>query len=239
MSLRLSPAEFEDLRARGLRIISATKPGAAVRPAKARTTVNRGIRPDPARTIYIPKADPGADAQHSIKAISGLIMAVDISTAKCGVAWGRPGELPIGTLCYMGGDTDEPEGRRLYAMAKAVAWHAASKRVCLVIFSEFYASRMMLSFRANSALRGAIMAELARYGIDALPIAEITARKAAGVDISRPKDAPKGYMKDRARKRLVELGLGHLQEDEGDAALLLIGSKDLVQFGADDGNTRD
>jgi hypothetical protein len=233
--VRMSPAEFEALRARGLQVISATKPTRRVEPAKARTAVTRNAAFVPTtRIICIPKADPRDEAMHTIKAIAGRVMAVDISTAKCGLAWGRPGEKPEGTLCYGAGDNaDIPEGRRLYSMAKAVAWEAASKQVCLVIFSEFYASRMMLAFRANSALRGAIMAELARRNIDALPVAEITARKAAGVDISRPKNMPKGYMKARARARLEELGLGYLQEDEGDAALLLLGSKDLVQFGDD------
>lgn len=216
----LSPAEFTALRAR------IQKKPAPLRPAKARITINRpGARM--ASVIIVPKKDAHADAHHTFKPVPGRVMALDLSMAKTGLAWGRPGEKPEATVCIMGNPSMHPgetEGDRIASMAQAIAWHCASRQACLVVFSEFYSAKNMLSFRANVSLRGAVMAELSCYGLDAVPIPEITARKAAGVDIrKRRADEAKGYMKERAHARLAELGLGYLQEDEGDAAILLMG----------------
>jgi len=230
VTLRMSPLELErlkakqadrmkDLRAR-LRKIDR------LQPAKGRTVVY-GPNRKAVSIAFVPKINPADGARHSVKVDPNRVMAVDLSTAKSGLAWGKPGHKPEGTLCFMepGTRDEQTEGERLHSMAYTIAREAVAKGCGLIIFGEFYAARMMLAFRANSALRGALMAEAARWGLEARPIAEITARKAAGVDISRPKDDEgKGYMKARARKRLEELDLGYLQEDEGDAALLLFGS---------------
>jgi hypothetical protein len=221
----MSAAEFEALRARGLQAVkpypTLSRPAAQIadgikaadslRVSKARTTVNR-------------------------KAEGRRVMCLDLSTTKTGMAWGQVGQKPEGTMCLVtpAALKKAGEGERLNATAKEIVFHVKRLNCGFVIFSEFYAARMMLAFRANAALRGAVMAYLAAEGIEALPVAEITARKAAGVDITRRKDTDpaKGYMKARAATRLAELGLGHLQEDEGDAAILLLGATAVVEIGA-------
>lgn len=221
----MGQAEFEALRKRGLKL-------AEIRVAPARTAVKRRQPASPmASTLQVPAEAP----THTFKPEPRRIMVADISMAKTGLAWGKAGELPLATLCLFAGKRDETEteASRVSTMAESIAWHAASKKCCLILVPEFYNTRNLLAFRANCSLRGAVMLAAHRWGLTVLPINEITCRKAAGVDLSRPKGQPlpKGYMKDRARTRLEQLGLGHLQEDEGDAALMLIGCKDIVEFG--------
>lgn len=229
-ALRLTEAEFEALRNRGkaVRSIKST----VFKVAPARTAVKRKTPAgNMATLIQVPAVQP----ETTFKPEPRRIMVADISMAKTGLAWGKAGELPLATLCLMAGKKDdtETEAYRVSAMAESIAWHAASKGCCLILIPEFYNTRNLLAFRANCSLRGAVMLAANRWGLTVFPINEITCRKAAGVDLSRPKGQPlpKGYMKDRARTRLEQLGLGHLQEDEGDAALMLIGCKDIVEFG--------
>lgn len=220
----LSAAEFAAVRARAQAKPAPARP--ALKVAKASLTRNRPAPPLGASTIVIPKPDPRADALHTIKAVPGRVMALDLSMKKTGIAWGTPGFLPLGslTLCA-GSDGSYTEAEHLHGMSKSIAWQAASKHCGLAIFSEWYSAKNMLAFRANVSLRGAVMAALARYGIPCVGVAEITARKAAGVNVKAKRDdEEKGYMKERAYQRLNELGLGHLQEDEGDAAILLLGA---------------
>jgi hypothetical protein len=225
--IRVSPSEFEALRARGLKAVAFQRRAPAIAVPRARTAVPRKIPAENA--VYIHKSDPSDTAQHSIKATPGKVMAADLSMAKTGLAWGKPGELPEGTVCLCGHKDAQNEGERLLGMAKAVAWWAASKNCGVVIFSEFYSAKNMLAFRANVALRGAVMAELTRHGIQAIPVPEITARKAAGVDVRKRQDyETKGYMKTRVAARLEALGMGALQEDEGDATIVLLGAKAVI-----------
>lgn len=221
----LTPAEFAAVRARA----QAAPARPALRVAKASLTRNRPPAPLGTSTIVIPKADPIDNAQHTTKAVPGRVMALDLSMKKTGLAWGEPGKLPLGSLTLCAGSVEvtanSTEAKNLHSMSKAIAWEAASKKCALAIFSEWYSAKNMLAFRANVSLRGAVMAALARYGIPCVGVAEITARKAAGVDVrKRRADEDKGYMKERAYARLNELGLGYLQEDEGDAAILLLGA---------------
>lgn len=179
--------------------------------AKARTTVNRKEAPT--------KGSP-------------YVMALDLSMAKTGLAWGVPGMLPDGTLTLKLPKElkDAPEGERIAWMSSAIV-QVTKKNLCnAVIFSEFYNASFMIAFRANVSLRGSVMALLVEHGIEARGVAEVTARKAAGVDISkRHEDEKDGFMKARAKETLKTFGLGHLAEDEGDAAILLLGATAFFQ----------
>jgi len=239
--VRMGQAEFEALRARGLQVISTTGPATRVQPAKGRTTVKRPATQHPAapagavdRAYWIKEWVPEDHALHACKLDPTKVLALDLSMAKTGIAWGKPGEHPEGTATVMSSPRDRKdrtEAQNLMNSAYTVAWWALNKGCGFVVFSEFYNSRTMLAFRANVALRGAVMAELARFGIPSKGVPEISARKHAKVDLSKRREGePKqGWMKLRARARLEELGLGYLQEDEGDAAILLIGSKEMLQ----------
>lgn len=192
------------------------KNGSTIRMAKARTTVNRSKAPELPRYIKGPF--------RTLR--EGPVMAADLSMKKTGLAVGEVGKRPkwCGTLT---GITSKKasEGERLLAMAEGLVAEAELKGCKTVIFSEFYNSKFMLSFRASAGLRGAVLAALSAAGIEALGLAEITARKAVGVPTcKRSRQEPKGYMKLRARVVLQKLGLNHLNEDEGDAAILLMGS---------------
>lgn len=160
------------------------------------------------------------------------VAALDLSKKKTGIAWGEVGAKPLGTAVVLG-DPKLPEGAMLYKLATDVARVVLENQCGFVIFSEFYASKNMQTVRTNAAVRGAVMAILGSKGIEAMPIPEITARKAAGVDISKrkPHEPKNGWMKERAKAFLTEIGLGHLSEDEGDAAVLLLGGHAVIEIG--------
>lgn len=160
------------------------------------------------------------------------VATLDLSKKKTGIAWGEVGSKPKGTALVKG-EESVSEGEALYLMARAIYKVIKEQECGFVIFSEFYASKNMQTVRANASVRGAVMCFLAERGIEALPVAEITARKAAGVDISKrkPEEPKNGWMKGRARAFLEAEGLGHLGEDEGDAAILLMGAGSMVEIG--------
>lgn len=160
------------------------------------------------------------------------VAALDLSKKKTGIAWGEVGAKPIGTALVMG-DQKLPEGAMLYKLATEIAKVVIENQCGFVIFSEFYASKNMQTVRTNAAVRGAVMAILGSKGIEAIPVAEISARKAAGVDITKRKEhEPKnGWMKDRVKAFLTDVGLGQLGEDEGDAAVLLMGAWAVIEIG--------
>lgn len=202
------------------------------RVAVARTTVNRPKdrlpKHSPAVNVaFIPFKPTG----HEVSVDPKRIFAMDLSTAKCGIAWGTAGQKPEGTLQMVTPKelAKGSEGAKLAGIAEALGDKAIEHACGLAILSEFYNTKNMLAIRANSSLRGAVMAALARRGIPCLAVPEITARKAAGVDLSKPADQeePKGYMKRRARAFLILKGLDHLEEDEGDAAILLMGCNSI------------
>lgn len=222
----MTQAEYDALRkkATGVRDLDQSW-----RVAKARNLVER--QPTASKSVstaYVPTAPQGTP----LAVNPNKVLAVDPAMAKSGMAWGRPGEKPEGAIIYRASGTQAKdfEGHRLHRMASAIVAEAINQGCGLIVFSEFYSTKFMLSARANISLRGALMAEAARHGLNAVGLPEITARKVAGVDLSKPKDGeePKGYMKRRARARLEQLDLGHLGEDDGDAAILLLGSKHLV-----------
>ncbi len=198
MTRVLTDAEFAAVRAK----MKAQAPRPSLQISKARLTVNREPQAFVgANRIIVPKADPMDEAQHTIKADPTRTMAMDLSMAKTGLAWGKMGSVPDGTLCLGGGPklAKEPEGVRLYSMARAIAWEAVSKKCGMAVFSEFYSSKFMMSLRASASLRGAVMSELARCGIPCYAVAENSARKAAGVDVTKRREGEsKTYMKDRA-----------------------------------------
>lgn len=155
----------------------------------------------------------------------GVILAVDLSMAKTGLAWGLPGERPVGWSTIKG-QKQGSEGARILTMAGTITMTAQRLQVNTVVFGEFYRAVNDLSFRASCGLRGALLADLAGHGIQALGIHETKARKGAGVDVRKKQDGEKkGYMKKRVKSFLTAYGLGKLQEDEGDAAVLLMGAR--------------
>jgi hypothetical protein len=209
----MSAAEFSAIRARhGLRIIGrAPKSAAPLAPARKKASPAKRTAAAPTGRIQ-----PGT-----------RVMALDLSLSKTGMAWGQLGEKPEGTWTV----TEDAATKKL-PEAERLRWHTAqilsvikSAECEAVIFNEFYNAKFMLAFRTNASLRGAVMASLAGLGIPVYPVAEITARKAAGVDTSKRREGERdGFMKGRAKARLLELGLLGLKEDEGDAALLLLGT---------------
>lgn len=227
----MSEAEFEAFRAKAkVMLTEATRPGAAVKVAKARTAVTRPGQMLATATAYIP-VKPEASARHSMAVDASRVCCVDPSVSKSGVAWGKPGEKPEGSMVFIepGSHKSAPECERVAGMAASIVFQALTQKCGLIVFSEFYSTKFMLSARINMSLRGALMAEAWRHGLRCIGVPEITARKNAGVDLSRPGDneEPKGYMKRRARAFLESVNLGHLQEDQGDAAILLMGCKGL------------
>ncbi len=200
-----------------------SKRGSGIKVAKARTLVGK-------RDLLSKAWNSATRKSDEIEKPHARTMALDLSVRKIGAAWGVPGQLPEGTRLILPPIGEECEALQLSGLAEAVRESVQSLGCEVVIFSEFYSPQGALSFRANCSLRGAVMTALASVGIIPRPIAEISARKAAGVDVSKKKDdEKKGYMKVRARARLEELGLGHLGEDQGDAAILLLGAKDLIE----------
>lgn len=160
------------------------------------------------------------------------VLALDISTEAIGMAWGEAGKLPERTACW-NKRLGQSEIWNLHNASEYVNAIALTEKIGIVIFSEFYFSPSMISFRAQCSMRGAVMAALYRENrIEALPVAEITARKAAGVDISKckPTEIKKGYMKRRVADLLKQHGL-NLDEDEADAAILLLGANSVLEIG--------
>ena len=225
----MSAASFKAFQERARLRVSEI--GRTLKPAKGRTTYNRPGQ-QPVRVAIIPRRNPHDHAAATVPVDPARVMALDLSTAKCGLAWGRAGEKPEGTLQMVTPrELDKgPEAAMLRSIAEALAAEAVARRCGQAVLSEFYASKNMIAFRANSSLRGAVMAALQSRGIPCAAIPEITARKAAGVDLSKPGDneEPKGYMKRRAHAFLETKDLGHLAEDEGDAAILLMGCKAII-----------
>lgn len=220
----LSMEDFEALR-RSLKV----KRGPAVSVAKARLTVARPATAIDPWDYYDAQCKKEAGRWPAVAGSAAweTVACLDLSMAKTGVAWGRPGSAPAGTaLVKLSGAAKKGgEGARLLAMAEGVAAEVKRAGAGRVFFAEFFSSKFMLSFRASAALRGAVMSKLAESGVEAVAVAEISARKAAGVDVSgRRPDEQDGYMKARAKERLEALGLGGLSEDEGDAAILLLGA---------------
>ena len=144
--------------------------------------------------------------------------------AKTGLAWGEPGEMPTGWSTIKG-QKQGSEGARILTMAGTITVTAQRLGVTTVVFGEFYRAVNDISFRANCSLRGALLADMAAHGIQCLGMAEISARKGAGVDVRKRLETEKpGYMKKRVKAFLTGCGLNKLDEDEGDAAILLMGA---------------
>ncbi len=241
MSVSMSQADFDLLRQKGLRVVGGTLPATGRRdlPAKLRKADSISIpkvRSAVNKTTFPKKGEPTKTAvfgSYAMQPGGRKVLCLDLSMKCIGMAWGTVGQKPEGTCSYPKG-RDVTEARHLLACAKTVVWEAQHHNCGFVIFSEFYASTNMKTLRGLMSLRGAVMAALAEIGIEALPVAEITARKAAGVDITKrkPEDGPKlGWMKRRVEKFFQEQGMDWPGDDEADAAVLLIGANSVIQIG--------
>ncbi len=173
--------------------------------------------------------------------MSSEVLCLDISTKQTGWAVGTAGQAPrlTGIIHY---PNILSEARRFAYLSDAITAVAKANDCGFVIFSEFYHTPNPEAARANLGLRGAMMADFSRLGIEPLPIAEITARKAAGVDIGKKlwpeeEDAQKNVkkkkrdMKYRVAFALKRLGLSYATDDEGDAAVLLLGALSVIEIG--------
>ena len=228
--LRLTPQELAVLEARGRALRTASRPMTALATMVIGTTYTGPLLGKEWDALLNRK--PPAPGWKPDKARAGRrILAMDISTKNIGLAWGMAGQIPEG-MCSYPKPRDVTEAQHLRAIADTMAWEAQHHACGFAIFAEFYAARNMLAFRANSSMRGAIMAALSRIGVEALPVAEITCRKAAGVNIKkRQADEDKGYMKDRVRAFIHSKGMDYPGEDEADAAVLLLGAHAVIQIG--------
>jgi Holliday junction resolvase RusA-like endonuclease len=112
--MRMSPAEFEALRSRGLKVISATKAVAAVRPAKARTVTPSPVK-DP-KTLGGAEAAPGmvADAAGTLYPATAYRNSSG-NAAHPGDPWSYgPCEMP-GQLC------SKSNSRKIVRMGNRIA----------------------------------------------------------------------------------------------------------------------
>lgn len=211
----LSAEEFKVLQAQ---LEASVQP--TIRVSRARITLNRKKFKAPKEKLLAPALDAGQ-----------RMACLDLSMKKTGIAWGDPGRKVRGsTVVHSSAGKKDSEGSKLMAMAQGIMDVLEEQHINRVFYSEFYSAKNMLSFRANVSLRGTLLAMMEQVGIQALGVPEISARKAAGVDISGKKEGDKpGYMKLRVRARLVALGLGQLGEDDGDAAILLLGAGAYLQ----------
>jgi hypothetical protein len=173
--------------------------------------------------------------------MSSEVLCLDISTKQTGWAVGTAGQAPrlTGVIHY---PDNISEARRFAHLSDSITAVAKVNGCGFVIFSEFYHTPNPEAARANLGLRGAMMADFSRLGIEPLPIAEITARKAAGVDVGmklwpEEEDAQKKVkkkkrdMKFRVAFALKQLGLSYATDDEADAAILLLGALAVVEIG--------